>query len=177
MQADGSGGIGAAERAQGASSGRAPGELNERWRRKIREGVVVSDKMDKTVVVVVARLVRHGKYRKYLTQRVRYKAHDEKNQCRVGDRVRIHRDPSALTRQALAVRAISGARRGRARRWSGPRCRRESRPRPSSTLRTTAGREGPLHQVLGGTRRKYASIGDVIVCRSRSHPQRQGEKG
>lgn len=58
-------------------------------RRKRREGVVVSDKMNKTVVVVVTRLVRHGKYHKYLTQRVRYKAHDEKNQCRVGDRVRI----------------------------------------------------------------------------------------
>ena len=58
-------------------------------KRKTREGVVVSDKMDKTVVVVVSRLVRHRKYRKYLTQRERYKAHDEKNQCRVGDRVRI----------------------------------------------------------------------------------------
>jgi small subunit ribosomal protein S17 len=58
-------------------------------RRKQREGVVVSDRMQKTVVVVVERLVRHRKYRKYLKQRVRYKAHDEKNQCRVGDRVRI----------------------------------------------------------------------------------------
>jgi small subunit ribosomal protein S17 len=58
-------------------------------RRKLREGTVVSDKMHKTVVVVVARLVRHGKYRKYLTQRVKYKAHDETNKCRVGDRVRI----------------------------------------------------------------------------------------
>ena len=58
-------------------------------KRKTRDGVVVSDKMDKTVIVVVSRLVRHGKYRKYLTQRQRYKAHDEKNQCRVGDRVRI----------------------------------------------------------------------------------------
>ncbi|HZP41357.1 MAG TPA: 30S ribosomal protein S17 [Candidatus Binatia bacterium] len=58
-------------------------------RRKRREGVVVSDKMEKTVVVVVERLVRHGKYRKYLKQRARYKAHDEKNQCRVGDRVAI----------------------------------------------------------------------------------------
>jgi len=58
-------------------------------RRKEREGVVVSDKMDKTVVVVVSRVFRHGKYRKYLTQRQRYKAHDEKNQCKVGDRVRI----------------------------------------------------------------------------------------
>jgi len=58
-------------------------------RRKQREGVVVSDRMDKTVVVAVSRLVRHGKYRKYLARRVRYKVHDERNQCRVGDRVRI----------------------------------------------------------------------------------------
>ena len=57
--------------------------------RKQREGVVVSDKMDKTVVVEVARLVRHGKYHKYLRQRVRYKAHDQQNRYRVGDRVRI----------------------------------------------------------------------------------------
>lgn len=58
-------------------------------RRKQREGVVVSDKMQKTVVVQVERLVRHARYRKYLKQRSRYKAHDEKNQCRVGDLVRI----------------------------------------------------------------------------------------
>src|SRR5436309_2563620 len=58
-------------------------------RRKERDGVVVSDKMTKTVVVEVERLVRHGRYRKYLKQRARYKAHDEKEQCSVGDRVRI----------------------------------------------------------------------------------------
>ena len=58
-------------------------------RRKRREGVVVSDKMNKTVVVEVERLVRHSTYHKFLRQRRRYKAHDEKNQCRVGDRVRI----------------------------------------------------------------------------------------
>lgn len=57
--------------------------------RKVREGVVVSDKMDKTVVVVVERLVRHARYRKYRRRRVRYKAHDQTNRCRVGDRVRI----------------------------------------------------------------------------------------
>jgi small subunit ribosomal protein S17 len=61
--------------------------MNER--RKRREGVVVSDKMNKTVVVEVERLVRHPTYHKFLRQRRRYKAHDEKNQCRVGDRVRI----------------------------------------------------------------------------------------
>jgi small subunit ribosomal protein S17 len=58
-------------------------------RRKRREGVVVSDKMNKTVVVEVGRLVRHPRYHKFLRQRRRYKAHDERNQCRVGDRVRI----------------------------------------------------------------------------------------
>ena len=57
--------------------------------RKIREAVVVSDRMDKTVVVVVERLVRHGKYRKYLRRKVRYKAHDQQNRCRIGDRVVI----------------------------------------------------------------------------------------
>ena len=76
-------------------------------RRKIREGVVVSDKMDKTVVVIVARLVRHGKYHKYLTQRVRYKAHDEKNQCRVGDRVRIFPD-KPLTKKPAETRMGKG---------------------------------------------------------------------
>ena len=75
-------------------------------RRKEREGVVVSDKMDKTVVVVVSRLVRHGKYRKYLTQRVKYKAHDEKNQCRVGDRVRIIETRPLSHDKRWAVQAI-----------------------------------------------------------------------
>jgi small subunit ribosomal protein S17 len=65
------------------------GESKTTGRRKQREGVVVSDKMNKTVVVVVTRLVRHRKYGKYLTRRARYKAHDEQNRCRVGDRVRI----------------------------------------------------------------------------------------
>ena len=58
-------------------------------RRKHREGVVVSNKMDKTVVVVVERLVRHPQYHKFLRQRARYKAHDEQNKCQVGDRVRL----------------------------------------------------------------------------------------
>jgi small subunit ribosomal protein S17 len=74
--------------------------------RKRREGVVVSDKMDKTVVVLVSRLVRHGKYRKYLTQRVRYKAHDEKNQCRIGDRVRIVETRPLSRDKRWAVQAI-----------------------------------------------------------------------
>ena len=58
-------------------------------KRKIRTGVVVSDRMDKTVVVVVEQKVKHPKYGKYVTKRRRYKAHDENNECRIGDRVEI----------------------------------------------------------------------------------------
>ena len=75
-------------------------------RRKQREGVVVSDKMSKTVVVVVERLVRHTKYRKYLKQRARYKAHDEKNQCKVGDRVRIIETRPLSRGKRWAVQAL-----------------------------------------------------------------------
>lgn len=52
-------------------------------------GEVVSDKMDKTVVVRVERLVPHDVYKKYVKRRVTYKAHDEKNEFQVGDRVEI----------------------------------------------------------------------------------------
>lgn len=52
-------------------------------------GEVVSDKMQKTVVVIVKRLTRHAKYGKVIRRVTRLKAHDEKNECRVGDRVRL----------------------------------------------------------------------------------------
>jgi small subunit ribosomal protein S17 len=52
-------------------------------------GVIVGDKMDKTRVVVVERRLAHKKYGKYMTRRAKYKAHDEKNEYRVGDRVEI----------------------------------------------------------------------------------------
>jgi len=60
-----------------------------RQRIKQREGVVVSAKMAKTVVVQVDRLVQHPLYGKRLRQRVRFKAHDQQGQCREGDRVLI----------------------------------------------------------------------------------------
>ena len=55
--------------------------------RKTREGLVVSDKMDKTVVVAVEDRVKHPKYGKVLRRTKKYKAHDEQNECGVGDRV------------------------------------------------------------------------------------------
>ena len=55
--------------------------------RKVREGLVVSDKMDKTIVVEVEDRVKHPKYGKVLRRTKKYKAHDEANACGVGDRV------------------------------------------------------------------------------------------
>lgn len=60
-----------------------------RGKTKVREGIVVSDKMEKTVVVVVQRLVKHRQYKKYVKRRAKYKAHDEHNGCSIGDRVVI----------------------------------------------------------------------------------------
>ncbi len=61
----------------------------ERADRRMLEGKVVSDKMDKTVVVEISRLARHPTYNKRITRIAKVKAHDEKNECRVGDRVRL----------------------------------------------------------------------------------------
>ena len=52
-------------------------------------GIVVSNKMDKTIVVLVERLVKHRLYHKYIRKRAKYAAHDETNNCQVGDRVII----------------------------------------------------------------------------------------
>jgi small subunit ribosomal protein S17 len=63
--------------------------MNIRGLTKERSGVVVSDRMQKTVVVTVERTVMHPKYKKFLKRRTKLKAHDEQNQCHVGDRVLI----------------------------------------------------------------------------------------
>jgi small subunit ribosomal protein S17 len=63
--------------------------MAEETKRKVRLGQVVSDKMDKTVVVEVSGPKRHPLYKKTIRRVVRYKAHDEKNECQVGDKVRI----------------------------------------------------------------------------------------
>ena len=63
--------------------------MSERTRRKTRTGMVVSDKMDKTIVVAIEDNVRHPLYKKIVKRTVRLKAHDENNECRVGDRVTV----------------------------------------------------------------------------------------
>jgi len=64
-------------------------EERQRGRRKTLVGVVVSDKMHKTVVVMVERLVRHAMYGKMIRRKTTFKAHDEENRCRIGDKVVI----------------------------------------------------------------------------------------
>ena len=63
--------------------------MEARGARKKLVGTITSDKMDKTVVVRVERLVPHAVYKKYVRRRENFKAHDEKNEFRVGDRVEI----------------------------------------------------------------------------------------
>ncbi|MGA1844664.1 MAG: 30S ribosomal protein S17 [bacterium] len=61
--------------------------MGDRGSRKKRIGIVVSDKMDKTVVVEVERRFTHPIYKKIIKQKKRFKAHDEKNECAIGDKV------------------------------------------------------------------------------------------
>ena len=63
--------------------------MSERNLRKTRGGKVVSDKMDKTVVVAIADNVQHPLYKKIIKRTVKLKAHDEQNACRIGDRVEV----------------------------------------------------------------------------------------
>ena len=82
----------------------------DRGRRKVREGYVVSDKMDKTVVVAVEDRVKHRLYGKVLRHTTRLKAHDEQNQCGVGDRVQIMETrPLSATKRWRVVEVLEKA--------------------------------------------------------------------
>jgi small subunit ribosomal protein S17 len=78
--------------------------------RKIREGLVVSDKMDKTVVVAVEDRVRHALYGKIIRRTTKYKAHDESNACGIGDRVRLMETrPLSATKRWRVVEILEKA--------------------------------------------------------------------
>lgn len=80
--------------------------MTERGHKKTQTGVVVSDKMDKTVVVKVDRIVKHPVYNKYIKRSAKYKAHDEENQCKVGDRVQIIESRPLSKEKCWKVRQI-----------------------------------------------------------------------
>jgi small subunit ribosomal protein S17 len=71
--------------------------------RRVLTGRVTSDKMDKTITVLVARRVMHPLYKKFIRQSKKYAAHDEANQCQVGDLVRIEECPPISKRKSWLV--------------------------------------------------------------------------
>jgi len=82
-------------------------EKKKKSKRKRLEGVVVSDKMDKTVVVEVIRRAPHPLYKKIVAKKKKYKAHDERNECKVGDRVIIEEcRPISKTKRWRLVRKL-----------------------------------------------------------------------
>ena len=84
--------------------------VNERSRRKTREGYVVSDKMDKTVVVAVEDRVKHPLYGKVMRRTSKLKAHDEGNACGVGDRVLLMETrPVSATKRWRVVEVLEKA--------------------------------------------------------------------
>ncbi|MBB5777033.1 30S ribosomal protein S17 [Nonomuraea angiospora] len=86
-------------------------ETNEQRNfRKVREGLVVSDKMDKTVVVAVEDRVKHRLYGKVIRRTTKYKAHDEANACGVGDRVLLMETrPLSATKRWRVVEILEKA--------------------------------------------------------------------
>ena len=85
-------------------------QTSERSRRKTREGLVLSDKMEKTVVVAVEDRVKHALYGKVLRRTSKLKAHDEQNECGVGDRVRIQETrPLSDTKRWRVVEVLEKA--------------------------------------------------------------------
>ena len=84
--------------------------MSERNLRKTRTGIVVSDKMDKTVVVAIEDNVRHPLYKKIVKRTVKLKAHDENNECGVGDKVEIMETrPLSKNKRWRLVRIIEKA--------------------------------------------------------------------
>jgi small subunit ribosomal protein S17 len=84
--------------------------MSERNLRKTRIGVVSSNKMDKTVVVAVERKVQHPIYGKFLKKTTKFHAHDEKNECSIGDTVRIMESrPLSKTKRWRLVEIVEKA--------------------------------------------------------------------
>jgi len=79
--------------------------MKQRGLRKTRTGVVVSDKMDKSILVEVRRRVAHPLYKKYMTQKKRFMVHDEREECSVGDVVRIVETRPMSKRKCWRVQA------------------------------------------------------------------------
>ena len=120
----------------------------ERNLRKTRVGKVVSNKMDKTIVVAIEEHVKHPLYKKIVKDTYKLKAHDENNECSIGDTVKV-----------METRPLSKDKRWRLVEIS--MIQQESRLKVADN---TGAKEILCIRVMGGSTRRYASIGDVIVA-------------
>ena len=125
--------------------------VSDRNMRKVEVGKVVSDKMDKTIVVAIEDSVKHPLYKKIIKRTVKLKAHDENNECAIGDRVRV-----------METRPLS-----KEKRWRLVEIIEIIMIQQQTYLQVadnTGAKELMCIRVLGGTRRRYANIGDVVVA-------------
>ena len=140
--------------------------------RKTRVGKVVSDKMDKTVVVAIEDRVAHPLYKKIVGRTYKLKAHDEENACGIGDKVKVMETrPLSKDKRWRVVEIVEKAKSGGA----ASMIQQESYLRVADN---TGAKEIKCIRVLGGSKRKYGNIGDVIVASVRkSTPGGQVKKG
>ena len=133
-------------------------------------GRVVSDKMDKTVVVAVDYVRRHRLYHKRITRTSKFKAHDEQNECKTGDIVRIEETRPMSKNKHWIVREISSApSRSETDATEPARSGRRGNTviQPQTRLRVadnSGAREIMCIRVLGGSSKKYGSVGDIIIA-------------
>ena len=126
--------------------------------KRVLTGRVTSDKMDKTVTVLVDRRVMHPLYKKFIRRSKKYAAHDEANLCKIGDTVRIEECRPISKRKTWLVVERNGEalRQGR----SGGMISVETNLEVADN---SGARRVQCIKVLGGSKRKTASVGDVIV--------------
>ena len=132
----------------------------ERNLRKTRVGKVISDKMDKTIVVAVVDNVKHPLYNKIVKRTYKLKAHDENNECGIGDTVRVMETrPLSKDKRWRLVEIVEKAKKLVERRIV--MVQQETRLKVADN---TGAKEILCIRVLGGSTRRYADIGDVIVA-------------
>jgi large subunit ribosomal protein L14 len=129
---------------------------SDRTARKVRVGLVVSDKMDKTVVVRIDRRMPHPQYGKMVTRTRKLKAHDEENSAKLGDTVRIMETrPLSKDKRWRVVEIVERARSG-----DTAMIQQESVVKVADN---SGAKRALVIRVLGGTRRRYAGLGDRVI--------------
>ena len=125
--------------------------------RKERTGVVTSNKMDKSITVAIKWKEKHPIYGKFVNKTKKYHAHDENNECNIGDTVKIMETrPLSKTKRWRLVQIIERA---------SKMIQQESR---LVVADNSGAKEALCIRVLGGTRKRYATVGDVIVVAIKS---------